>query len=655
MRKMLLAMLSAGLMACPAAPASPDGGMIPKDTGTEVRADGATGPVVDGGEAAADGATAVADASRPDSGSVADGGEVATDGATAAADASRPDSGLVADGGSPIPPERMIDWSAAGVVNGIPERTQEILVTGLVGDGVTDNAGVIQAAIAACPVGSVVKIPEGTYACASSLTLKSGITLRGSGVGKTILKSTGAASAYAGFVNLGTTGPSWQYQNSSTAITSGATAGSTTIGVASSASIAVGTHLVIAEENDPALVATPGTANVGANNNVTGWGDDNLHARGQVVRVTAVAGSTLTVSPALYSDYARSPIAVWFKPDCENAGVEDLTLYATNSGIDGASIMMYGAYNCWVRNVFGDFCDSFHVKILWGLHNEVRHSHFRDAYFHAAGNRDNSCELTYKTSHTLVVDNIFERLLCGVMLNRGAAGNVIAYNFTTGEYHDNGATGATWMPFGLGANHGAHPQFNLFEGNVTAKFVADSYWGTSSDTTVLRNWFLGHGTFQPPYSQRGPLEAPIAYAQDLAAIQVWEGQTRLNVVGNVLGDSTLAGATYKVTHPDPRGYGSPYIWSIGYISSSDPGTSTPVLPKPAPTLLDHGNWDPVGNAQRWDPAVSSRSIPASLFLATKPAFFHSLPWPPFDAAQPAEAAIANLPAGYRYQHGQDPP
>jgi hypothetical protein len=553
-----------------------------------------------------------------------------------------------------IPSNRTTDWSTAGVVGGIPARTTEHIVTGLVDDGITDNATAIQNAINACPAGEAVKIPTGTYTCASSLTLKSNMTLRGSGIGQTILKSVGTASASSGFITIGTSGPSWVYTNYSTAISSGADAGSTTITVASAVSISAGTHLVIAEENDTTFVRTPGSINIGLTNNVSGWNDNNLYCRGQIVRVTAKNGNVLTISPALYSAYTHAPVAEWFAPGCENAGLEDLTIYATNSGIDGASIMMYGAYNCWAKNVFGDFCDAFHVKIMSGLHNEIRHCYFKDAFYHAAGNRDNSCELTYKTSHTLVIDNIFERLIVGVLINRGSAGNVVAYNYTTGEYHDNGASGATWMPYGLGANHGAHPQFNLFEGNITTKFASDAFWGTASHTVVLRNWFIGHGYFRPPYSQRGAYGALISYAQDPACIQLWEGQTSFSVVGNILGDSTLTGAVYKITHPQMKNYGgTDYIWNLGYISASDDGSTTSFLPNPAATLIDHGNWDPVGNAQRWDSGISDHNIPASLFLSAKPDFFGSLVWPPFDPANPGKAEIASIPAGYRYLHGED--
>jgi hypothetical protein len=48
------------------------------------------------------------------------------------------------------------------------------------------------------------------------------------------------------------------------------------------------------------------------------------------------------------------------------------------------------------------------------------------------------------------------------------------------------------------------------------------------------------------------------------------------------------------------------------------------------------------------------TLPQSLYLATKPAWFGTLVWPPFDPTAPNVSYDA-IPAGYRYVHGVDPP
>src|SRR5262249_1622682 len=43
------------------------------------------------------------------------------------------------------------------------------------------------------------------------------------------------------------------------------------------------------------------------------------------------------------------------------------------------------------------------------------------------------------------------------------------------------------------------------------------------------------------------------------------------------------------------------------------------------------------------------------YLTSKPSWFGDRPWPPIDPASPATAVPTNLPAGYRYTFGVDPP
>ena len=48
-------------------------------------------------------------------------------------------------------------------------------------------------------------------------------------------------------------------------------------------------------------------------------------------------------------------------------------------------------------------------------------------------------------------------------------------------------------------------------------------------------------------------------------------------------------------------------------------------------------------------------MPSSLFRNSKPSWFGSLSWPPFDSTSPNSAQYDNIPAGYRYVHGTEAP
>src|SRR5258706_1616059 len=70
------------------------------------------------------------------------------------------------------------------------------------------------------------------------------------------------------------------------------------------------------------------------------------------------------------------------------------------------------------------------------------------------------------------------------------------------------------------------------------------------------------------------------------------------------------------------------------------------------TILRQGNWDWVSQSQRWHGiglavgAGTPASIPSSLYLQQKPAFFGSNPWPWVD---PVTGSIYTLPAKARFE------
>jgi hypothetical protein len=553
-----------------------------------------------------------------------------------------------------IPVARIIDWSQSGVPGGIPNRTTIFCdVTkapyNAVGNDSTDNRAALQKAFNACPNGQVVFIPAGVYRVSGDLKVPSNITIRGAGIDQTVIKSTGAGN---GTFSLGTDGDGMQYNPSSytTTISSGGNAGANSISVASATGITVGTLLAITETNDPAYVSNVsynGTASW-----VDGWNTGGTRARGQIVQVTGVSGSTINFTPALYASYTRSPWATrFYGVGCSNSGVENLTVYATKSGAM-RNFYFNSAVGCWLYNVKGDFTDGDHVTLDWSFRCEVRHSYFKDAYVHTSGSNDNNIGLRSKSTACLIVDNIIERLHCSIITTGGAAGNVIAYNYTLGEYDDSEAGGNRTLQMSINANHGAHPQFNLFEGNITSHFISDSFWGTSSSATVFRNWITGHATSHAPYSTRGSAGASYELTQARRAVDIWDGQTSFSVVGNIIGDSTMTDAVYKIVSPASRPYDTKkYLWSLGYATTAD-GGGLAILQNPAATLVDHGNYDYARKSVQWTTGLD-QTLPNSLFLTSKPAWFGSLGWPAFDPSNPNPAVDA-IPAGYRYNHGADP-
>jgi hypothetical protein len=525
---------------------------------------------------------------------------------------------------------RAIDWSSAGV-GAIPARTAYCAT-------LTPAATLarINAALAACPSGETVYLAPGTYSIPGTINIPSNVTLRGAGANLTTLNATGRNGGFV--VSLGS--GSLAYKPAG--ITGGAAAGATRIEVGNASGIAAGKYLVIAETNNPSYVSVSGDEG-NCNWCDGGWTSTGRLARGQIVAVTGVSGNSISISPGLYSAYTNAPVAVPFSMSETYAGVENLQVYANNTGYAGNFGMSLCAY-CWIKGVESNYTDGDHVEVDWGYHDEVRDSYFSNAFLHSPGSYNSDIRIALKTSASLVENNIVERAHESVMLLWGAAGNVVAYNYTMGEFDnrvDNFVIGG--IDF-----HGAHPQFNLLEGNVVTQIDQDSTWGTSSQTTTFRNWVIGTNRICIPMSGRGTVDCTASYGhygfQGARAMQISYLSTLNNFVGNLLGSAQMQSLVgYErplaqqmvVEYPSTRSYDAvAYGWSFGYGGAGDDGTGTGCSGGTPPCHLTgtsasdllHGNYNSPSGVVNWAAGLP-HTLPASFYLAHKPSWWGSMPFP----------------------------
>jgi len=533
-----------------------------------------------------------------------------------------------------IAPGRAIDWSGAGVGQ-IPAR--EKICASLTASATFDE---INRALAACKSGETVFLAAGTYTIPGTIQVRSRVTLRGAGADKTILNTTGNGTAA---IQMGFGGPLWR--PALIPIMGGAEAGSTTIELSSTLDVHKGDLLAIGERNNPDFVSSEGSEGLCGWCDA-GWSATGDYSRGQVVAVTGVNGNKVTIVPGLYGAYTNSPVVVPFRASVIAAGVEDLQVYANNTGY-GTAFGVYACAYCWIKGVEANYTDGDHVQIYWGYHDEVRDSYFSNAFLHGPGQHDSDVVLAEKTSASLIENNIIERTHAAIMLEWGAAGNVVAYNYTMGEF-DNGAMNVV---IGGIDYHGAHPQFNLLEGNVVTEIYQDSIWGSSSNTAAFRNWVIGTTHICEALKDRGSVscsESKGHYGfQAARAVQVSYLSSWNSFVGNVIGSHQMQsllklyspGGKLKqvlsVTYPSERGYDDvAYGWSFGYGEASDGGSQAPCSagsvschpPGKAQTNLLTGNFNNIDGSIKWaDDHVES--LPPSFYLSGKPKWWGSMPFP----------------------------
>jgi hypothetical protein len=188
--------------------------------------------------------------------------------------------------------------------------------------------------------------------------------------------------------------------------------------------------------------------------------------------------------------------------------------------------------------------------------------------------------------------------------------------------------------------------FQLFEGNVSPGFDIDIYHGTHLDETIFRNLALG-------WDSCANSQCGADTFKDSGTTAIFQGAYNryANLIGNVLGTPG-----YTTTYTS----GAPCNACSVSLGGGDNG-QPPNDPLTATTSMRWGNWDVVTNAVRWcgnssdtgwsttcsgtseiptglsayansvptlgDTAAGQGALPASFYLAAKPSWFGSTPFP----------------------------
>lgn len=539
-----------------------------------------------------------------------------------------------------------VNWQNAGV-GGIPSASWGQYGTTITPTG-GDQTSQIQTALTNCSaaVDKYVLLSAGTFIINTTVNNPGVCVLRGLGADQTIISGSGTSQAP---ITMGTHQVS--YTNAAN-ITSGAVAGSTNITVSGTTGMSVNGFLVITEFNDTSYVTINGSESPNCYY-CDGWGsnpwtDAQSRARGQIVQITNIAGSLVSYTPALYTDYTLSPTAVPVANPVKYAGVENLQILGNNT-YSQAMIFGQECMYCWIRGVEVNYTDANYVEFDWGYRDEIRDSYFSNSYNHGSGTTDGDVLFAYKTSYSLMENNIIERPHVPIQLNEGVAGNVVAYNFGLGEF-GSGPAAYNWALGGI-QFHDAHPQFNLLEGNVMRKMWADAVHGSSSNNTPFRNWFVGTSKICAPVNNTRaaidctapPAQSSFQESQDLEVLWL---STYYNAIGNVLGSAAQASLVNgsplsqvaSIQYPSVRSYDHvAYNMSFGYGESSDDGTGTGCNPsgiswgpchstKAFSTVFLHGNYTHANGTITWAAGVT-HSLPASFYLVSEPSWWTLPCWP----------------------------
>jgi hypothetical protein len=551
-----------------------------------------------------------------------------------------------------IAPARATDWTKAGVKGGIPSANWTQCGSTIA--AYTGDASTINNAIGACGTNQYVQLGAGTFTLSTAIWMnKSNVALRGMGADQTFIVGNGVkgcgfgSNAVIQFCINHSSSPSANW-------TGGYSQGATQVTLSSITGLSIGSVIFLDQLDDSsdgwpstgdiyvcqAESATCSAAGKGGNGARSGRAETEVH------EVTAISGTgpyTVTIAPPISNPNWRSgqsPGASWLSGlsnTIVDAGVENLSVdwTAVQGTQYNSGITISYAKDCWIKGV-RVIDTSTSPQTLMNpvfLNGDMRVT-MQDSYIYGPYVNPTSVFQIFLVNDgsMLVQNNIVHRGNQPIASGGPLSDSVVAYNYIVGT--TNPGPGDFW-------NHGAGEFLSLWEGNIGKNFVLDAVHGTHTMQTSFRNVLGGASSSlfgrQPFY-----VESFVRF---------------LNVIGNVLGDSTFSAYESNVA------YNENAIYNLGW--SAPPGSGEVRVNSDSNverTLMRWGNWDTVTNATRWcgnssdtgwsticgntsevpagipnfsnpvpskgDTGAGQSAMPASFYLTSRPSWWPpSKPWP----------------------------
>lgn len=468
-----------------------------------------------------------------------------------------------------VPSSRITDWSEAGLLDTVPSYSNvvNILNYGGNGNGTTLNDAAIQSAISALNgLPGVVYFPTGTYMFSQPVDLADNTVLRGAGKDSAKLRFD-LGGAFQNMINIaGITDP-----NNSWDVTQPAAKNDSTLTLNTATGLAIGDWVQI-YGNDSSII-------------FDSWAYKTV---GQIFMIKNVNGNTITIDRKLRKNYPLS-----FTPRLKRivptsgCGIECLYLERIDStAAQTYNINMTNAVNCWVIGVESNLTNFAHVGITGCANILVRGNYFHHSHGYGGSGNGYGVALQYTSGDCLVDNNRFEHLRHSMLVQAGANGNVLAYNYSKDP---------NWTEPNLPANaagdavlHGNYAYLNLFEGNIVQNMVIDNAHGINGPyNTYFRNRGELFGIFQN--TGTGVTDSMNYIGNEVTNTNLNFGFYNVTGTGrfeygNIIKGTITPAGTLQLTEKSLYLASPPPFWDahlpwpgIGYLNTFNQGTNTAKL------------------------------------------------------------------------------
>lgn len=217
---------------------------------------------------------------------------------------------------------------------------------------------------------------------------------------------------------------------------------------------------------------------------------------GQIMQIKSINANKITFYSPFRFNYLKSLQAKITKITPRKViSFECLDIKRMESTPGQTSLISYDkAVQCWLNGIKGDSTNFAHVELNRCSNIEITNSYFHHAYAYGGGGQGYGTVLQFSSGECKIENNVFNNLRHSVLLQAGANGNVIGYNYSFNPYWNE-----SFFPNNSAGDlvlHGNYPFANLFEGNINQNTVIDnSHDKNGPYNTFFRNRSELYGIF----------------------------------------------------------------------------------------------------------------------------------------------------------------
>lgn len=282
---------------------------------------------------------------------------------------------------------------------------------------------------------------------------------------------------------------------------------------------------------------------------------------GQMAEITAVSGTTLTLSPSVSLTFAGDP-KVKEVSVIRNVGIRGVHVFRNRAADSDFTNNIEFAYakNAYAREVESSWAERGGIVAYFSMDAVIISSFVHDAYSYGGGGQGYGILLTNNTTRSRVTDNKVWNMRHHIILQRGANNSVVSLNSAEPTFNSSGDLNI----------HGFTVHNSLFEANMGRDLKHDARSDVNGEqyqgiyNTFYRNNLSRYtGSYirleQPSFGGNFPITSPTVLGNITAntaisstVVDPWVGANRIGsnvVLGNAPGGWSWPASLYTEDKP----------------------------------------------------------------------------------------------------------